>query len=702
MYPVDYLYNMPTMLHLFSHKRHPEHPIYLTDRTPSTRRGLLARTALALLLLLMPLRSHAQWKAYLAYSDPTEIERASGGVIYVLASGDLYSYDTGDHSLQTYDKSNALSDCGIEHIAWCQQAHRLVVCYTDYNIDLLEANGNVVNIADYMNKTMTYDKTVYDICIDGPYAYLSTGFGIVKVNVANGEIADTYQLGFKVNYSYVKDGFLYAASQAQGMYRAPLTANLLDPNQWTRTGSYVWRKKTLDEDLLATVKTLSPGGPKTNNIGFLKLHGGKLYTCNGRFSTQDGSIQVLSQDNWTIYQDDISQTTGRKYVDITALDVDPKNSNHVMAAARNGLYEFNDGKFVAYYDCQNSPIESFNNKDMEYQLVTGVKYDTDGNLWLLNSQAPTQSIIERTASGEWVTRGRKELMGLDADGFTNKSLGDLKGMMIDSRGLMWFVNNNYVKPSFYAYDFTNNGMNSYTSFVNQDYTETTVNAVRCVAEDQDGNIWIGTNQGPFMLETTQMSQATPILTQVKVPRNDGTNYADYLLAGVDITACVIDGANRKWFGTNGSGVYLIASNNITQLQHFTKSNSPLLSDNILALAMDNNTGELFIGTDNGLCSYTAPVPSGDGMTKDNVYAYPNPVRPDYQGAITITGLDEDADVKILTANGALVSEGRASGGQYKWYGLDRDGRRVASGVYMVAVATAEGEKGVVCKVAIIN
>ncbi len=672
------------------------------SRTDRRRPMLPAGICLTLLLLLAPLFARAQWKAYLAYSEPTEIERASGKLIYVLASGGLYSYDQSDQSLQTYDKTTVLSDCGIEHIAWCQQAHRLVIVYDNYNIDLLETNSNVVNIADYMNKTMTVDKTIYDICIDGAYAYLSTGFGIVKLNVAGGEISDTYQLGFKVNYSYVKDGYIYAASQAKGTYRAPLTANLLDPSQWTLYGGYTKQQKSMDEDLLAIVNKVKPDGPKYNYFGFLKLYGGKLYTCNGVFAVQSGSIQVLDNDTWTVYQDDISQTTGRRYEDIRALDIDPKNSSHVMAAARNGLYEFNDGKFVAYYDCKNSPIESYNNSNLNYQLVTGVKYDSDGNLWLLNSQAPTQSLIELTAGGEWKSRGRQELMGLNDGGFTNKSLGDMVGMTVDSRGLLWFVNNHYTKPSFYAYDFTNNGMNSYTSFVNQDGTENTVTAVRCVAEDTGGNIWVGTNQGPFMLETSQMSQSSPTLTQVKVPRNDGTNYADYLLAGVDITACVIDAANRKWFGTDGSGIYLIASDNITQLQHFTTSNSPLLSDNILALAINGNSGEMFIGTDKGLCSYTAPVPNGDGMTKDNVYAYPNPVRPDYRGAVTITGLDNDADVKILTANGSLVSEGRATNGQYKWYCLDRDGHRVASGVYMVAVATAEGEKGVVCKIAIVN
>lgn len=690
------------MIHLFTTNPHTHRPNALANKPASWGKRLWASICITMLSALVSLPANAQWKSYLAYSEPTEIERASGNMIYVLASEGLYSYDTSDQSLQTYDKMNALSDCGIAHIAWCQKTKRLVIVYSNHNIDLLEANGNVVNMADYMNKTMTTDKTVNDIYVDGAYAYLSTGFGIVKINVANGEISDTYQLGFKVNYSYIKDGYLYAASMANGMYRAPLTANLLDPNQWTRSGNYVWRKKTMDEELLNIVKTLTPGGPKTNYCGFLKLYGSKLFSCNGTFDVKPGSIQVLENDAWTIYQDDIEAITGRRYHDIRAIDIDPKNSNHVMAAGRNGLYEFSNGRFVAYYNNENSPIQSYNNSDKEYQMVTGLKYDNDGNLWMLNSQAPSRSLIELTADGEWVTRDRPELMGLNDAGFTNKSLGDLKDMMIDSRGLMWFVNNNYVKPSFFAYDFTNNGMNSYKSFTNQDGTEVTLNNVRCIAEDTNGNMWIGTNQGPLMLETDEITANIPIMTQVKVPRNDGTNYADYLLAGTDITACVIDKANRKWFGTGGSGIYLIGSDNITQLQHFTASNSALLSDYILALALDEKTGELFIGTDKGLCSYTAPIPNSDGMTKDNVYAYPNPVRPDYAGPITITGLENNADVKILTANGSLVSEGRATGNQYKWYGLDRDGRRVASGVYMVAVATADGETGVVCKVAIIN
>jgi hypothetical protein len=206
-----------------------------------------------------------------------------------------------------------------------------------------------------------------------------------------------------------------------------------------------------------------------------------------------------------------------------------------------------------------------------------------------------------------------------------------------------------------------------------------------------------------VLEKDQIESSNYHLTQVKVPRNDGTNYADYLLANIDIMCMMIDGANRKWFGTNGQGVYLISADNMEQLQHFTTDNSPLLSNIVQSIAIDSTTGEVFFGTENGLCSYISDATQpNEEMTKDNVWAYPNPVTPDYTGPITITGLSYDADVKILAANGALVNEGRSNGGTYSWDGCDQQGRRVASGIYMVATATSDGNKGTVCKIAIVR
>lgn len=664
----------------------------------------MSKYRLLLFILFFPLLLHAQWKAYLSYYDPTEIVEGEGKTIYVLASGGLYSYDRSDQSLTTYDKISGLSDCGIAHIGWSQKAKRLVIVYDDYNIDLLAPNGDVVNMTDYQNYSTTDTKTVNGVDVNGSMAYLSTAFGIVALNVADAEITNTYRLGFSVNYAYVKDGYLYAASAANGLYRGKLTDNLLDKANWTRVGNFTAKPGTVSDDLKALVKTLQPGGPKYNYFGFLKMHDGKLYSCNGTVEMNPGCIQVLSNNEWSFFQDDMATQTGINYQDVFCLDIDPRDNSHVMAGSREGLYEFRNGQFVKLWNSDNSLIESFNKKSKDYELVYGVMYDKDGNLWALNSQAPTQSILEYTKDGEWKSFPHEELMKLKYLFPEPQSLGSLKGMMTDSRGLVWFVNDHWTVPSFYAYQTETNALNSYQGpFVNEDGTSLNITFCKCIAEDKDNNMWIGTNIGPFMLEPDQIAAANPVLTQVKVPRNDGTNYADYLLSGVNIQSIVVDKNNRKWFGTNGNGLYLIAADNITTLAHFTKTNSKLLSDNILSLALNDATGELFIGTDQGLCSYTGNFSdASNGMTKDNVWAYPNPVKPDYTGAITITGLENGASVKIVTSNGVLVNEGIASNGEYKWYGINRDGKRVASGVYMVEVATSEGEKGVVCKIAIVR
>lgn len=659
---------------------------------------------LLLFILFFPLLLHAQWKAYLSYYDPTEIVEGEGKTIYVLASGGLYRYDRSDQSLTTYDKISGLSDCGIAHIGWSQKAKRLVIVYDDYNVDLLAPNGDVVNMTDYQDYSTTDTKTVNGVDVNGSMAYLSTAFGIVALNVADAEVSNTYRLGFSVNYSYVKDGYLYVASAANGLYRGKLTDNLLDKANWTRVGNYVVKPNTVSDDLKTLVKTLQPGGPKYNYFGFLKMYGGKLYSCNGLMNSNPGCIQVLGNNEWSFFQDDIASQTGINYQDVFCLDIDPRDNSHVMAGSREGLYEFRNGQFVKLWNEQNSPIESFDKKSKDYELVFGVMYDRDGNLWALNSQAPTQSILEYTKDGEWKSFPHEELMKLKYLFPDPQSLGSLKGMMTDSRGLVWFVNDHWTVPSFYAYQAETNVLNSYQgSFVNEDGTSLNITSCQCITEDKDNNMWIGTPVGPFMVESNQLREANPILTQVKVPRNDGTNYADYLLSGVNIKSIVVDKNNRKWFGTNGNGLYLIAADNITTLAHFTKTNSKLLSDNILSLALNDATGELFIGTDQGLCSYSGNISdSGNGMTKDNVWAYPNPVKPDYTGAITITGLENGSNVKIVTSNGVLINEGIASNGEYKWYGINRDGKRVASGVYMVEVATSEGEKGVVCKIAIVR
>lgn len=646
------------------------------------------------------------WKAYMAYSDVNWIER-DGNMLYVLASNDLYTYNRNDNSITTYDKTNGLSDSNIAKIGWNSTVGKLIIVYNNGNIDLMNRKGDISNLPDYYSKTMTADKTVNSIYMYGRTAYISTGFGLLNIDVAQEQITNTYNLGFRVDYSYIEGNFIYAASSSNGLYRAALTDNLLDPNNWKRVGEYVYRDNSVDPELLAEVSKLNPGGPRLNYFGLIKFINGKLYTATGQRSgvEQPGLIQVYDGNEWTFSDtyDEINSKTGYRFSSIYGFDVDPTDPNHLSVACQSGLYEFNNLKFTRVWNYNNSPLQSaatLPTPNHDYVLTTGTIFDKEGNQWVMNSVAPSSTLLFYSKDGQWTPHHKIELMRTVA----GQSMDNMVKPIWDSRGLLWFVNDFWYSAALACYQPSTDAIKVYTTFVNEDGTTVSVGGgVRCVVEDKSNNIWIGTNVGPMLLTPDDIASGSDIFTQVKVPRNDGTNLADYLLANVDITSIAIDGGGRKWFGTNGSGVFLISSDNMTQEAHFTSENSSLLSDFVRSIAINQTTGEVFFGTDNGLCSYqsgaTEPVPE---MNKDVTYAYPNPVRPGYTGPITIVGLSYNADVKIVTTNGTLVAEGKSNGGSFQWDGTDKKGKRVASGIYMVETATESGESGTVCKIAIVN
>lgn len=649
------------------------------------------------------------WKAFMAYYEPQQIVKAGDSHLFVRASNSLYQYNLNDKSITTYDCSRQLNDTRIAKIDWNNQAKRLLVAYENANIDIVDINGNVNNISSIYTKPLTMSKSFHNIYMYQQYAFVGFGFGLVKIDMQKYEIVETYIMGKPVLHICVEDGILYVQSTGGTYYSCDLSKNIIDSHNWKSASTHPASIATSDtrawDEYIDLVKTLKPVGPKHNYFGFLKIIDGKLYTSSGSGGgsvTRNGAVQVYDGTDWTIFQDDMTGVEGTDgdrwvYVDTYSVDVDPRDSKHVMTGARPGMFEFYDGKLVKYYNKDNSILQGATSTN-KYVLVSSVLYDKAANLWMLQQQVSENSIMEITADGEWLSHKQELLM------YDGKSLTGTKGLMQDSRGLIWFVNDHYNVPSFYCFNPDTKKIIGYmTTFVNQDGTIYENVHPSCITEDIDGNIWIGTNNGLFEVEATEIGGQWSHVTQVKVPRNDGTGYADYLMDGVNITCIAVDQANRKWIGTNGAGLYLISADNMEQLANFTSANAPLISDNIESLAIDHATGEVFIGTDQGLCSYMSDATSVSiEMTKDDVYAYPNPVVSGYDGLITIVGLTRDADVKILTVNGQLVAQGRSNGGSFTWNGRDSGGKRVASGVYMVATAKSDGSKGTVCKIAVIR
>lgn len=667
------------------------------------------------------------WQVYPSYANLTEISPA-GDVCFALASGSLFAYNNATGETTVFNKTTGLAGIDISHIAWSQQAKRLVVAYGDGNIDLVSASGDITNVPGlYLSETVS-DKTVSHIYIDRQFAYMSIGVGVMKLDAKKGVIADTYQLGFAVDHSYVKDGYLYVVSKTQGTWRGLLTDNLLDKNRWQRVGGYAaltddrlnvrdastglwWTRNdagllacyTLATDGTRTYKTegVLPEGPASNHFYRLYMHGGKLYSVAGFWAQENnagypGEVHVWNGQNWSEFEQPTSQMIGHDYIDLLCMDFDPKKEGHVMVGAKGGVYEFQDGKFIKHYGRQNSVLESGVNSD-NYTIVSTLKYTDNGDLWVLNSMVDNPIWKIEHGSGNWVNYPHLEM--------STPAKYNLVSLLQsrNNKNIMWFANNYYMENRLYAYDFVNDKLVGHgPNFTNEDGTVITPIMVYALAEDLDGNVWIASSNGPFYISSADAIAGNDAFIQHKVPRNDGTNLADYLLSDVKTRCIAVDGANRKWMGTE-NGVFLISSDCNTLLQHFTTENSPLPSNTVYDICIDNNSNIVYFATERGLCSYAsdATQPSEE-MTKDNVYAYPNPVTPEYTGKITIVGLSFNADVKIVTSNGALVNQGRSTGGSYQWDVRDLKGKRVASGVYMVQAATETGDKGVVCRIAVVN
>ena len=672
------------------------------------------------------------WKVYPSYSDVSDIV-PTGKEIFVLASKSLYSYNVNDGSLRTYSNNDVLNGCNIQNIAWVNAAKKLVITYSDYTIDLLSLNGDVENISALADKQTTDDKTINSIYVDGQYAYLATGFGIVKVNAKDATIADSYNLGYKVNYCYISGNYLYAASESKGLMKCQLTANLLNRNEWSSAGEYkqqIKEKYVYDstnkcywasdadskltkyqkegETYQAVSTGVKPDGPQYNEHNYIVYDNGRILSVRGRYeyvssdTNTPGFVQeyAIDSDTWYCYNNTYSTEKGKDCIAQTQISVDPTDRNHIMVAAKSGLYEYKDRKMVAYYDMNtDDPILSVIN-NVNYSVVTSTVYDKSGNLWIFNMG--NDNILCLSPSGEWKS--------LQQSGLSTNDDCRIKKAFFDSRGLLWYANDNWKKSMFGFYDINTNQMRQITSFINQRGSRMLeAKNLFTVAEDKEHNIWVGCEVGAFYItpdDVTEMCSSTDMsninIKQAEVRRNDGTDFIDYLLANVYICDIKVDNANRKWFATN-NGVYLIGSDNETELAHFTMDNSPLPDNEVKSIAIDESTGMVYFGTLNGLCSYKSDVTKSYGnLTDDNVYAYPNPVTPDFTGDITITGLTIGAQVKILTTSGQLVNEGTCTSGSYLWNGCDRNGKKVASGVYMVNVATAGGESGIVTKISIVR
>ena len=359
------------------------------------------------------------------------------------------------------------------------------------------------------------------------------------------------------------------------------------------------------------------------------------------------------------------------------------------------MYEFRDYTAVKRYTPSNSTIREATegiNPEL-YTFVDGATMDAEGNLWVLNNTTVGQPLHILTPYGQWFalplySGGQNQQLITPTGIWTDKRNSQRKWLMAQRSEPKLILLDDGGTPTLSGDD----RCIARSSFVDQNGNTLTPAQFRCWAQDATNRIWIGTEKGILLIDPKTDFFTSNACKRIIIPRNDGTGLGDYLLGDEQINCIAVDGGNRVWIGTGNSGLYLMEDDTIT-VAHFTENNSRLPSNTIQSIAIMPKTGEVFVGTDKGIASYRSDA-SEPQATMSEAYAFPNPVRPDYGGVVSITGLMESTTVNIIDESGNLVCKTKSHGGTAVWDLKLPDGRRATPGVY-TAMCNAVGGHTVV-------
>lgn len=442
-----------------------------------------------------------------------------------------------------------------------------------------------------------------------------------------------------------------------------------------------------------------PPGPERSSARRIAAYNNNLYIAHGGIDASWGNlwqvtgISALVDEKWKVIPNPPGSNEDNVTRDLMDVAIDPADNTHVyLGSWEEGLVEISGGQTFVF-NPQNSPLQDAGFSWFSgFTAVGGVAFDQERQLWLTNSMSD-RPVIARDIAGNFYPFS-----------FSNLFSGDEKwgDIMPTSRGYIWAVATNrgilVLNPA---------GTLSATSddsfvFLNEETGQggLPVRDVLSMEEDLDGEVWVGTYQGIAVFYNQDcLFTGDPCDAEQILINQDGNTQV--LLETEAITAIEIDGGNRKWVGTQNSGVFLFSPDGIETIAHFTEENSPLPSNNIFDIAINHGTGEIFFATEKGLVSLMSDAANFE-VEMNNVKVFPNPVRPDFTGVISIDGLAFDTDVKITDAAGNLVFETSSEGGRATWDGRTRDGQPVVNGMYLVYAGNAQTRNARVARIAILR
>lgn len=729
-----------------------------------------------------------QWKIFPSPYIVDNVVVGDGNVYGQLENG-IIEYDITEHEQTLWTAANYLSDVHPSSIAFDKNNKTLLIGYEDGNIDLIH-NNSVYNMPAILNTELNGNKRINDIEINGNYAYLATGIGVIVINLKKREVKDTY------NPSLNNEAYLDVAFNQDSIY--VLTASklyvsdvsnlfLADPAQWDTSalvpnysadGKYQdiqffnhslflnfrnssvsnsdtlfkisgnQRSVFLDKIICRTIKATTnklmvctyngvsiydPTYTKTQEI--FQYEGGTPIRANGvcydnqstsyfiadnenglvhsanswnsefitfpgpRYNTayrakwrkgklsiasggMDGKIPTYNRDGGSTEKEGKWKSTkvtgnpsltGASIWDFLCTAIDPNHPDIVAYGTNSALPVVitKNGVVTDTFGFSNSLLVP---NEAGWARISDMTYDDDGNLWMLSSDSDSPLKV-LTKDGQWYEFD----LGNVANGkYTGRLLIDqnnVKWLCVDGLGLIAFDSGKSIA------DKSDDKYKVFTTAVN--YGNLPSNTVQSIAADVDDNIWVGTPEGMRVLFNTEdVVDASPGEYDFqKLLIKYGAN-VEIVLGYTNITSIQVDGGNRKWIGTASAGVFLLSPDGLKVVRNFTVDNSPLLSNGILDIAIDRSTGITYFVTSKGMIGYRSDSSQGD-QKYTNVKVFPNPVRPDYYGPITIQGIAYNSDVRITDVSGRLVYHTTSNGGTATWNGQTLNGERAKTGVYLI-------------------
>lgn len=540
------------------------------------------------------------------------------------------------------------------------------------------------NWAKSPNYTTIQNLLSLKVSDNGEKLFINDFVGFLGFNLAGALVLNT-------NYGYSNAIFGYVAPN-------DIIEDIYDSTSYWEANYFHGLLKVKDANTNAVYYEVN--GPRSTNCYQLAVKDNKVIAGSSFLGYRQYPAYI--QNGPYMFKDETWYTLSHKLgadplTDINCVAFDYNDKNHFYAGSfAYGLGEYvNDSLTAIYtYSNTNNALPHRNNPGDLNVLVTALYSDIDNNLWITTNDNPTFVTIKKK-DGTWTS------LDFSAGGLVPVNFNDINTnrIIVDSNNITYVIAYNQG-----LYVYKNDGSFPQPNASNAKLLTNVANkggfpskALLGIAQDKNRDVWVGTDQGIYVLYNpesifteTNGWDAQPIKIQ-----QDGIT--QLLLATDQVNAIAVDGANNKWCGTAASGLFCFSPDGQKQLYHFTKDNSPLFSNNILDVAVNGQTGEVFISTDKGIQSFQNTVT--EGLTNfSHVFAYPNPVKEGYTGPILIRGLVDGSSVKIVDEAGNFVYETTSAGGQVNWNGQNFKGQRVASGVYLVICATQSGDQKALTKI----